>query len=180
MDIVKKSVYYVEYDTNLDMYPIKNFSYKATLDMKCMKLIQHELKEKGIELKVHEIFTSISELNTDVIAILVIEAIKRCTNTTEYEIMKVMDFNLALDLINKLMENCMPINIKSDEFEDEFEDEEDDLSDWDFDYMNYVWHSILKRSDDFNNITPKFYFKQIEVHKSFNKSKEDEDKVEYI
>lgn len=34
--------------------------------------------------------------------------------------------------------------------------------------MEYVWYSVLKRSEDFYTITPKYYFKQWEAHKRFN------------
>lgn len=181
MNEVKNSIYYVEYDSNLDMHVIKNFNYKAILDMKCLQLIQQDLKDKQIELKIHEIFTSISELNVDVIATVIIQAIKRCTDKTEYQIMKIMDFNEALNLVNKLMETCMPMNLKSEEFSnDEFEDDEEDHEDWNFDYMNYIWYSVLKRNDDFESITPKFYFKQIEIHKSFNKINTEEENIEYV
>lgn len=179
MDILNKTIHYVEYDNSLKMHIIKSFNYKAKLDMKCIKLIQQELLNKGNNLKVHEIFNEIAELNTEVMSVVVLQSIKNCTRTTDYEVMKVMEFKYALDLINKLIEVSMPLKDISTE-ESEFEDDEDiSIEDWDFDYMTYLWYSVIKRNDDFYNITPKYYFKQVELHRKFTGPKEDE-KVEYI
>lgn len=184
MDIIEKTIYYIEYDEATEEGIEKSFSYKAKLDMKCIKLIQRQLKENGIDVKIHEIFKEISNLNMEVAAIIVIQSIKRCSDVTEEEIMKVMEFQYAIELINKLIEVSMPLKYDSSTLnsDSEFEDDEDELEDrdWDFDYMTYLWYSVLKRSDDFYNITPKYYFKQIELHKKFNGNNENEEKIEYI
>ena len=183
MDIIEKTIYYIEYNEVTEEEIEKSFSYKAKLDMKCIKLIQRQLKENGIDIKIHEIFNEISNLNMKVIAIVVIQSIKRCSNVTEEEIMKVMEFHNSIELINKLIEVSMPLKYDSSlNSDNEFEDDEDEFEDgeWDFDYMTYLWYSVLKRNDDFYNITPKYYFKQIELHKKFNGINENENKVEYV
>lgn len=181
MDIIEKTIYYIEYDEVTEEGIEKSFSYKAKLDMKCIKLIQRQLKENRIDVKIHEIFNEISNLNMEVVAIVVIQSIKRCSDVTEEEIMKVMEFHNAIELINDLIEVSMPKKDYSDEnLDDEFEDDEDEIEDWDFDYMSYLWYSVLKRSDDFYNITPKNFFKQIEIHKKFNGSDENQEKIEYV
>lgn len=40
------------------------------------------------------------------------------------------------------------------------------VNDWDLEEMEYIWYTILKRVDDFYNITPKFCFE----HSFFNYS----------
>lgn len=182
MDIIEKTIYYIEYDEVTEEEIEKSFSYKAKLDMKCIKLIQRQLKENEIDLKIHEIFNKVSELNMEVIAIIVIQSIKRCSDVTEEEIMKVMEFQYAIELINKLIEVSMPLknSLSIQNLDDEFEDDEDEIEDWDFDYMTYLWYSVLKRSDDFYEITPKYFFNQMEVHKKFNGINENQEKIEYI
>jgi hypothetical protein len=34
--------------------------------------------------------------------------------------------------------------------------------------MEYAWYSVLKRTEDFWSILPKYYFKQWDAHKKFN------------
>lgn len=46
--------------------------------------------------------------------------------------------------------------------------------------MEYIWYTILKRVDDFYNITPKYFFKQLEAHKKFNSVKEKDYEKEII
>mgnify|MGYP000491322132 FL=1 len=46
--------------------------------------------------------------------------------------------------------------------------------------MEYMWHSILKRTDDFLNIIPINYFEQVESHKKFNNIKNEDENIEYV
>ena len=67
---------------------------------------------------------------------------------------------------------CLP-KTKSKE-ESIFEDDYYDDKDWEFDYMEYIWNSIIGRNDNFWNITPKNYFEQVEIYKKFNNIKTEE------
>ncbi|WP_286315885.1 hypothetical protein [Romboutsia ilealis] len=77
------------------------------------------------------------------------------------------------EYINKLLEKCMPSIDKTKEIGDLFEEEDIEKKDWDFDYMEYLWYSILKRTDDFYKITPKTFFKQMDIWKKMNNVKEE-------
>ena len=79
--------------------------------------------------------------------------------------------------INLLFNKCMPKN--KNESNILFEEELDSLEeDWDFAYMEYMWYSVLKRSDDFFKVTPKTFFEQMDIYKKI-KNIENED-VDYI
>ncbi|WP_219712356.1 hypothetical protein, partial [Clostridioides difficile] len=52
----------------------------------------------------------------------------------------------------------------------------DDNKDWDLNYLEYMWVSVLKRpSETFFNTTPKKLFSQIEAHKKYNGIKDEND-----
>ncbi|MDB8796437.1 hypothetical protein PN279_07655 [Romboutsia sp. 1001216sp1] len=46
--------------------------------------------------------------------------------------------------------------------------------------MEYIWYSVLKRADDFYNITPKYYFKQWDAHRRFNGLDKQDNKREVV
>ena len=81
-------------------------------------------------------------------------------------------FNSIFTYINDVMMKCLP-KTKSKE-ESIFEDDYYDDKDWEFDYMEYIWNSIIGRNDNFWNITPKNYFEQVEIYKKFNNIKTEE------
>lgn len=48
--------------------------------------------------------------------------------------------------------------------------------------MEYFWYTVLKRTDDFWSITPKYFFKMQKAHMKFNNqgNEEDKKKVTYV
>lgn len=108
-----------------------------------------------------------------------LHSIARCSHKTEEEISYIFNnekletiediskaFQDRFDYINKLIKKCMPKGEES-----EFDDSEDiyisKKDGWDFANMEYLWYTILKRSDDFYKSTPKNFFLQME---QFNKA----------
>ena len=86
-------------------------------------------------------------------------------------------FNAIFNYINLLFNKCMPKN--KNESNILFEEELDSLEeDWDFAHMEYMWYSILKRSDDFFKVTPKTFFEQMDIYKRINNIENEE--VDYI
>lgn len=169
---------------------IDNKKYIGILDFWALKKVQEDLKELGQELKIHEIFESLSDIKNikmeAVMSILLFSIVRGSrveTEEVEDKFLKdkfdIDKFNILFEYINSLILKCMPM--KSDTNEEElFEFEEDikDEEDWDFPYMEYLWYSVLKRTDDFYSITPKNFFSQMDIYKKMNNVKTE--KVEYL
>ena len=163
--------------------------FKGTLDFCVIKNIQQDLKEHGFDYQVKDIFKSLSDIsniNMHTVASIILHSIVRVEHIDEEVVEN--DFisstgELSLyvsifEYINKLLEKCMPSIDKTKEIDDLFEEEDIEKKDWDFDYMEYLWYSILKRTDDFYKITPKTFFKQMDISKKMNNVKEEN--VKYI
>ncbi|MGL5749879.1 MAG: hypothetical protein ACRCXT_05080, partial [Paraclostridium sp.] len=134
---------------------------------------------------VKDIFKSLSEIeniNMYTVSSIILHSIIRVENLDEEVIEKNFidstgNISLYIDsfeYIKSLLDKCIPNSEKYiDDIDDLFEDYETDEKDWDFDYMEYIWYSILKRQDDFYRVTPKNFFKQMDIWKSMNNVKED-------
>lgn len=163
--------------------------YFGTLDFFALKNIQIEFfNEFQEEVKMADIFEKLSNFDMKMMVVFIMETLSRCGNN-KTDIYK--DFSSEQDLlakftncyayINNLIKKCMPKNKKkSNKFEDEFEDEfEDDIKDWEFDWMEYIWTTTLKRND-FWNTTPKNFFDQFNIYKKVNKVEDKTENIEYI
>lgn len=161
--------------------------FKGTLDMYVLKDIQEDLSKLDIYTTIPNIFTKLSKLDMTYISSLVLKSISRIDESLEKEFLEIYlreredeleninMFNSIFIYINDLMDKCIPkSNSKEKEsiFEDEYLLYED--IDWELDYMEYVWNSVIGRNDNFWNITPKNYFEQIEIYKKFNNIKTEE------
>lgn len=167
---------------------INNHKFEGTLDFYVLKKVQEDLLEHGYNYTISDIFKNLSDLenlNMYIVMSLLLNSIVRYSNIDEEELEKEFNkdtldlnkFNLIFEYINKLLVKCMPKNTNN---EDLFE-EEDDIEvkeDWDFEYMEYLWYSILKRQDDFYKVTPKTFFSQMNIYKKMNNVKEDN--VKYL
>lgn len=152
---------------------------KGVLDIGTLLKVKEDLACNGYDFTIPQIFKSISDINNinmHVVMSILLFSIHRYSNIDEEEIEKIvlskeLDLNTFNDIftyINLLFKKCMPENKqKSDSlFEEEFEEEY--TEDWDFAHMQYLWYSILKRSDDFYKVTPKVFFEQVEMYKKIN------------
>lgn len=168
---------------------INNEKLKGTLDFWVIRKVQEDLQELGYEFRIHELFKSISDINDinmHVVMSILLFSIYRYSNIDIEDIEdKFMEdvfdidkFNKLFEYLNKLFSKCMPQNSSNDEklFE-EYEDIKE-KEDWDFPYMEYLWYSVLKRSDDFYSITPKVFFSQMNIYKGINNIKDDD--VDYL
>lgn len=94
------------------------------------------------------------------------------------------DVNLYIDVfkyINILLDKCMPSSNKNKAIDYLFEEEDvTSEKDWDFDYIEYLWYSVLKRTDDFYSITPKTFFKQMDIWKEMNNVEDKDENVTYL
>lgn len=167
---------------------IDNKKYIGILDFWVLKKVQEDLKELGQEVKINEIFEGLSNIENikmeSVMSILLF-SIVRGSNVEVEEIedkflkdkFDIDKFNILFKYINNLILKCMPMKSNEEalfEFEEDIEEEED----WDFSYMEYLWYSVLKRSDDFYSITPKNFFSQMDIYKKMNNIKEEN--VKYL
>ena len=161
---------------------LNNKVYNSTFNFYTIKKVQEELKNQELEHKVYHIFKYLGsekyigkkEFNITLTAILLysISSLGYEENEISENFLKEKDINIyivkILEFINDLIDKCMP---KSDE-EDEYEKPDWwSPKDWDFDEMEYMWYTILKRSDDFYKITPKDFFKQMEIYEKINSNK---------
>lgn len=151
--------------------------YKGILDMKHIKKIQYELSKKGFNYRIDQLFEELSKPNMLVVLEFILQSTNRCIEDLLIEIIN-EDLKNIFNYINELLEISLPKkkSLGMDEFESlEIEEEKED---WDFEFMQYIWYSELKRTDNFWDITPKTFNSQIDIHKKMNGKKEDN--IEYI
>lgn len=153
------------------------YKYKGILNMNCIKHIQSELSYKGFEYRIDQLFDEISKPNMLVVLEFILQSINDPSDSLLVEIIN-GDLEIIFNYINSLLEISLP---KKKTFAmDEFEslDIEEQKEDWDFEFMQYLWYSELKRTDDFWSITPKTFNAQVNIHKKMNGKQEE--KVEYL
>lgn len=174
------SKYITKYEQLRKFYKIERINIDFKMNIEQVKNITEELREQGYDYTVPQWLGEISNFNT----VVLFNVIKECVIIEDYPIETIIA-NLAFDdvltVVTKLLEKCMPIAKEKDNdslFEDEEEEIEDEI-DWDFDYMLYLWNSILNRNDSMWNITPKTFFRQIELAKEQNE-KQNQERVEEI
>ena len=165
-------------------------SFSGTLDFYIIKRTVDIFKTKKEGYTVHLLIKELLELDSEVIRVVLFESINRLSDISEGEfeilLLKLNDRDLEIatkdmiTFINELMDKCIPINESAEKKEAVFVDEleEDCQDDWDFNHMEYLWHSVLNRKESFWNITPKNLFSQLDIYKQANKI--EEEKVQYI
>lgn len=167
---------------------IHNRKFLGTLDFYVIRKIHEDLEDVGINCTYQEMFRFISsfeDLGTDkgqiTLCSLILHSILRCSHIEEEEFVKLFNsdtsedereladiFKSRFDYINSLFKKCMPPNSKEDS---EFDDEDIYVSkktNWDFNHMEYLWYSVLKRNDDFYGTTPRTFFAQLEEFSKAN------------
>lgn len=156
--------------------------YKMRLDMGCLKNMKYIFEDKTIE----EIIEGAFNGNKDLVYQFIIQAILRCND--EIDIDKLtrkitsIELEIAKAYVCYLISISFPKNKKEESELERFRRLKSSLKrdDWDFSGMEYIWHTILKRVNDFNNILPSNYFNQIESHKKFNNSSSDDENTEIV
>ncbi|MBS6503868.1 MAG: hypothetical protein KH415_20025 [Clostridium sp.] len=169
---------------------IRDRSFSGTLDFYVIKNIVSTLKKSNANYTVQLFIKNLLQLDSEVVHLFLFESIARLNNITKKEFenlfLGLSDTELvrvtrnSVSYINELMEKCIPLNESENKrdiiFVDELEEDYD--ADWDFEYMEYLWHSVLNRKDPFWYVTPKNLFSQLDIYKKSN-GKEDS-KVQYI
>ena len=161
-----------------DIYiKLGNKKYKGHLNMRTIKKIQYELSRKGFKYRIDQLFDELSKPNMMVVLEFVLQSINRSDDKILVDIIN-SDLNELFNYINLLLKTSLPM--KKTLILDEFEslDIEENKEDWDFEFMQYMWYSELKRSDDFWLITPKSFNTQIDIHRKMKGQKEE--KIEYL
>lgn len=151
--------------------------YKGILDMKCIKKIQYELSKKDFNYRIEQLFEELSKPNMLVVLEFILQSVKDPSDSLLVEIIN-GDLENIFNYINNLLEISLPKKKLSGMDEFESLDIDEQKEDWDFEFMQYLWYSELKRSDDFWSITPKTFNSQIDIHTKMNGKKEDN--IEYI
>lgn len=164
---------------------IKGKEFKGTLDIYVLKMVQEDLSEIGIKTTIPNIFIKISELDMHYISSLILNSISRLNEESANEFLelylsvtedkeRIEIFNSMYSYINNLFEKCLPKlknNTEKSIFEDDYllyEDEE-----WELDFMEYLWSTVIKRNENLLNITPRNFFEQVNVYKRFNNIKDE-------
>lgn len=172
MDTVRKTYKYIKDDIEKQLY------IEAKLTIKALLITKDSLMQENSNITISDIFEKVYDLDVKTISLLIINSIQKCSEDVSY-LISILEFSEAVDLLSTIIDKSMPQK-EEENNESIFEEEDDITEDWDFSYMEYLWSCILKRQDDFYNITPSHFFKMIEHHKRFNGAKEDTEKVEYI
>lgn len=50
------------------------------------------------------------------------------------------------------------------------------VDDWDIDYFEYIWYSVLNRKEDFYCQTPRYFFKMLDGHRKYNNPQDNDKK----
>lgn len=179
---MKKEFYYLEYNQKYNFHMIKHCSVNAKLDIKTTRSIQKELNhnlDEENKLTIPQILEKVNKLDANIIFHILTKSIINKTKTNEHEIMRQFDFSMAFEYVIDILVDSMPFKSENGNeplFEDELELEDD--IDWDFDYMSYLWNVTMKRNDDYRELTPKEFFKQLELFEKMNGGKNE--KVEEL
>ena len=164
--------------------------YQARFDLLAIAECQYYLKSRGHkEITVPKLFQAIQEEDYFVICNLLAFAIKSCNPGKKlvdiYLDMKFADRGNVQMALMELIQASMPKNDESKKEEDlppsrrKLKSEQD----WDLEYYQYIWTSILNRSEEsFWKLTPRKLFIQIDKHIEYNtpKDKTEEKKREYV
>ncbi|EOU1904110.1 hypothetical protein [Clostridium perfringens] len=169
---------------------LNNKKFKGTLTFNTLVKIKDSLLEEfKKDITITEIFDGLTKFDMTIFTVFMIESIYA---TGEYEKEEIIEafindediinkFNDAYSYIYKLISKCLPKEIEEfneSEFEDEY-DQEGNNTEWELDYMEYLWSTVLKRND-FWNVTPKNFFEQMDIHKKVNSSGKEKSNVEEI
>ena len=153
----------------------------GTLDMYVLKKIQDDLLQEGEKTTIPNIFIKLSKFDMLYISSFVLNTLSRINEIDSDKFLEVYlkeatddleklnKFNTIFSYINDIMTKCLPKTKESKEesiFEDDYLLYEN--KDWELDYMEYIWNSIIGRNENFWNITPKNYFEQLNIYKKFN------------
>lgn len=169
-----------------EIIEINNKKFVGTLDFWVLKKVQEDIEKIDKFYTISQLFKRISDVNDIdmriIMSILYFSIIREKNDIDiENEFMKeelnLEKFDSIFKYINSLLKKCMPLRQRTSEFEEE------DLGieikeDWDFDYMEYIWDSVLNRTD-FYKTTPKNFFSQVKIYKEVNKIKDDNE-VTYL
>lgn len=172
MIYVRKTFKYLDSQSNE-----KEIEFVGTIKLKTIAKLQADLLEEERPLTIPEILTSLGELDTQIISYILTYSIMEGSQQDISTIMEFFEFGDALEFCLRLLNKTMPGKKKSESMfddEEEFELEYKKTEDWDFDYMNYLWNSVMNRNDDFWELTPKQFFKQLEIQEKINNAQNNE------
>lgn len=157
--------------------------YKMRLDMGCLKNMKYIFEKHTVE----EIIEGAFDGDKDLVYQFLIQAILRCNDDIDIDMLTKqitsIDLNLAKTYVCYLISISFPKNQQKEESElARFRRLKSSLNrdDWNFSDMEYMWHTILKRTNDFNCILPLSYFSQIESHKKFNNINNGDENTEVV
>lgn len=166
---------------------LNNKEFLGTLDFLTLKNIQKEFKKEfGEDIKIQDIFKKIADFDMRIIVIFILETTKKIENKTEEinELFLIEEdieekFKNIFEYVEEIFLECLP-KMEKQESESEFEDEEEvEVDDWEFEWMEYMWTTTLKRSD-FWNTTPRNFFGQMDIYKKINNVKSKDENIEEI
>lgn len=158
---------------------LNNKEFKGTLTFSTLNNIEKiMLKEFKKELSIKDILEGLSNFDMTIFSVFILETLN-CEENSKEDILYNFEndpdilnkFKNGYNYINELIDECLPRIKDIGKNESIFEDEEEEIgvSKWEYDYMEYIWSTLLKRND-FWNTTPKNFFEQIKIHEKINKT----------
>ena len=169
---------------------LNNKKFKGTLTFNTLIKIKDSLLEEfKKDITITEIFDGLTKFDMTIFTVFMIESIYATDECEKEEIIEafindediINKFNSAYSYIYKLISKCLPKEIEEfneSEFEYEY-DQEGNNTEWELDYMEYLWSTVLKRNDCWN-VTPKNFFEQMDIHRKVNSSGKEKSNVEEI
>ena len=143
-------------------------NYNARLDMGAIAEVQYHFKRLDDYMKVPELFDRVFKADVSVINEMIVQSILSCHPQLNRDLifanMKLKEMNNIVDYAVELLKVSLPENDskKSKSFGGKVED-------WDYNYLEYLWVSVLKRNaDSFKKTIPKKIFAQMDAHKKYN------------
>lgn len=162
--------------------------YKGTLTFATIKEIQ-EVLETDFEKKltVTQIFEALEKKDLIVISTFILATLKELNKEKENEIVRDFaedgqdsleelenKFKKMITYVNDIFKKCMPLNSKKEVNKRQFVSLNEESGDWEYDNLEFLWNSILKRNNNFLDITPKNFFEQVNAYKKANKIQDEE------
>lgn len=161
---------------------LNNKEFVGTFTFLTIKNIKETiLNEFNKEINVKELIEGLSEFDMTFFTVFILETINSSNQYSKEEVLEaftndsnlIEKFDNSYSYIYDLLNKCLPSNKSIEKYESEFEDEEEEVNSvWDFDYMEYLWNTVLKRND-FWNTTPKNFFSQMDIHYKLHGEKKD-------
>lgn len=156
---------------------LNNKEFTGTLNFEVLVNTIYELENLEVKITMPELLIALTNRDIEIVTVFIIQSIAALEQHSKIEVIETYmssvgdieqdfaNFNSIFEYILELFKKCIPKK-KKDKKESIFDDEEEEFdlaSDWDLADFQYLWETVLKRTD-FYKITPKMFFDQLDIH----------------